>query len=146
MPIREECINRNNQRIIVVSDPDGGAVQLRLLNRSNRLVCVIRIDNCQPLNGPRCDYLVYPCNRSAIFVEFKGANIEDGISQIENTIQQLANDVVGRTRYAIVIGSRCPMYSYEITKQQDRFRRRLDCTLRIKNRCYDCRVEEFCNS
>lgn len=143
MPIREECINRTNQPIIVVSDPDGGAVQLRLQNSSKRLVCVIRIDNCQPLNGPRCDYLIYPCNRTAMFVEFKGANIEVGIGQLENTIRQLVNDVVGRKRYAIVIGSRCPMYSYEISKQQDRFRRELNCTLRIKNLRYKCRVEEF---
>jgi len=73
---------------VVCRDP-GASRELRFKNESGKRLVKIQIDDCVPLNGKRCDFMVREECGLINYVELKGRNVEDGVEQLKNTISQL---------------------------------------------------------
>lgn len=63
----------------------------KLINPSKKEVCRVRVDNCLIKEAQKkCDYLILNCSdQIAIFIEFKGGNIEEAFPQLDAAINFL---------------------------------------------------------
>lgn len=136
MSLDDGCVERISGTNVVLRDPDGGSSEFRLQIASEHRSCakIYIVDNCLVKVGIRCDYLVLPNDAAAVFVELKGGDVEKGFAQLEASVSELGPSLPARSLYAVLVPTRCPIPQYETAKAQDRFRRRLNCRLRIKNR------------
>jgi len=130
---------------LTLRDPDGNDSTFRMrVSASDRAhVRAYLVDGCLITDGQRCDYLVIPNARSAVFIELKGGDVEKGISQLEQSVKILATELNGRLKFAVLVPSRCPLPAYELQKAMDRFRRQYAVKLRVRNREYSCSSDEF---
>jgi hypothetical protein len=129
----------------VLIDRDGGPSKIIINNKNTDLtkLQIYTVDGCLVKEGIRCDYLIFPNDTSAVFSELKGADVEHGIAQLEQSLSDLKNDVEGRQKYALLVATRCPLAQSDVLKEQTRFRRKLGCELRIRSKVLECSTTDF---
>jgi|GEM_PF-4537502 len=94
-----KCEEIKSDPDIIINDSSGGKSEFRLKNSKRIKVRIIRVDNCVIKDDTtRCDYVIeIPIDniKVVLFVELKGNKVEDGIKQLENTI----NHICFKNRY-----------------------------------------------
>ncbi|MFC6185576.1 hypothetical protein [Pseudoxanthomonas japonensis] len=134
MALKSSCKRTGGAKVVLV-DPDGGVSKFVVDNENKKLsdLIVYNVDGCLIVVGERCDYLVFPNAKAAVFVELKGADVNKGLSQLKTTIKALAASVGKRIRYAVLVPTRWPLPHYELQRAQDEFRSKYACRLKVKN-------------
>jgi len=134
-----KCEEIKSDPKIVINDPDGGKSELRLKNPKKRKVRKIIVDNCVIKgDATRCDYVVeIPLDniKVVLFIELKGKKVEDGIEQLEKTINHICfkdryNSVLKKIAYLIITKVKIPKSKEENFKEK--FRNKYNCLLIIK--------------
>ena len=98
-----ECASCNQKGIITAKEKK---CTYRLINKSDKRFCKVKIDGCYIKEGKKCDYLIIDCERNDFyFIELKGSHLLTAIEQISQTISYFANDLDG-TVYARVVLTR----------------------------------------
>jgi hypothetical protein len=92
----------------------------------------IRIDDCVPIQGPACDYLVVASDGREHFVELKGKNVEHAIKQLESTIPQLSLHIQSKKEiWCFIVCSESPI-STKTQKFKEQFKKKFKATLKVK--------------
>lgn len=68
--------------------------QIVFLNNAQKLLLKIEIDKCMSFSGKRCDFLVIiPEDCNSFFIELKGCDFIEAIRQIDNSMNNLLDDL-----------------------------------------------------
>ena len=82
-----DCCISDTRKSIVIKEKK---CQITFLNRHEKKIFQIRVDDCLIKEGIKCDYLVLvPENKRAFFIELKGQDFLHAIRQINTSIDQL---------------------------------------------------------
>ncbi len=93
----------DTRKIVVIRDKK--STQWTFENPSGKCVCQIKIDGCiiADQKVKKCDYLFLTCDKtekSAFFVELKGADSKQAMAQILSTVQQVKSSLCDFCLYA----------------------------------------------
>ncbi len=106
------------------------------LNNPNcRQVRKIETDLCEVLREKvRCDYIFDTvCDPVAIYLEFKGKDLDHAIEQIEESIQMWRQEHKNHNRFGYIVCAKvAPTFSAKKGATEKRIQAKYDTTLRIK--------------
>lgn len=135
MEIKEECQETLSSSRIVCEEKRS---KITFLNPSNISVSKVIVDDCQIIDGKRCDYLIrYPENEH--YIELKGSDVRHAFRQLERTITMLGAAGFGK-RVSYVISSRSPLSSAEIQVFRVKFRKKFQSGLIVKNANFETKI------
>ncbi len=125
-----ECETTTDKSILVLRE---NRSQLIIKNLRREKIKQVVVDGCAITEGQRCDFLIIDSSNSEYFVELKGCDVEKAIKQLETTIIQLGGKAKSIKRYALIISSRCPLFTPKIQQYKSHFMKNFMATLIIKN-------------
>ena len=128
MKIKKKCVEKLTDSRIKCEENKRKIV---FINSNRKTINRIKVDNCQIIDGVKCDFLV-TYEKIENFIELKGENIKHAFAQIIRTITMLGNKNL-QNRNSYIISSRSPLSSTEIQNQRIKFKRKYNSTLIIKN-------------
>lgn len=135
------CLLENTKsRIIVLHEKK---CKLTINNTNQQALLKVQVDGCLVFPGSKCDWLiVIEETNVAFFVELKGHDIDHGLDQLCNSIQNIENRSNGficnnfSEKKCLLIVFRSPKSSPEIQKAAILFKKRLNATLIVKGPIY----------
>lgn len=131
------CSQETTDKIIKLSD-HRSKYSMTFSNANQKKCVKHRVDGCLITDGRRCDHLLIDNNEVEYFVELKGKDVNHGCEQLERSIQVLAKNI-SEKRYSFIVSAAVPKVSTTILKMKDRFKRKYNSTLTIKNKhCEHC--------
>ena len=90
----DDCCNVYDKRKELVTKEN--KCEYSIENKSQKLLCRLRIDDCLIKNGRRCDYGILNCDdKVAYLVELKGRHLLVAVEQISQTIDKLQANFSG---------------------------------------------------
>ena len=100
--LTEDCKNYSEKRKIVTLEERKGRKYIAT-NVSNSTLTLYTIDGCVVKTGNRCDFLLVKEKTDSYFIELKGSDLGHAVEQIDTTINQLADELLGNVHGRIVL-------------------------------------------
>ncbi len=134
-----KCEEIKSDPDIIINDSSGSKSEFRLENSKRIKVRIIRVDNCVIKDDTtRCDYVIeIPIDniKVVLFVELKGNKVEDGIKQLENTINHICfknryDSDLQKRAYLVITKVKIPVSKIDNSKKK--FRKEYNCLLIIR--------------
>lgn len=99
----------------------------KIINKTSKKFCLVRVDGCLIIEGKKCDYLIVNCtDQSAIFIELKGSHLPEAAEQIDASLTQLQKHLPEFTIYARIVTSKMTapdLNSSQITKLRKKLKK-----------------------
>lgn len=130
--MKEECAEVVTHKIIVFEEKKS---KLSVENLKQVQVTKIKVDDCEIIEGLRCDYL-FLAKELEHFVELKGQDLNHAYGQLRSTIQMLSKSPKLQKKVAIIICSRGTLSAASIQNEQARFKRNFSSDLIVKRSPY----------
>lgn len=109
-----------------------------VLNPNGKLVRKVRVDGCVVTDSatPRCDYLFEVASplEQALYVEFKGKDLERACKQLADTLKLFADRHRGVPRHCYVVSSRVPSAGTKPQVLASKFFKENKASIRFKGR------------
>jgi hypothetical protein len=126
-----ECDQYKSDIKIVIQENQSKII---IENYQRLKILVRKVDGCAIKQGKRCDYMVIPNDQLELYIELKGNKIYDAIEQLEITIKTLSENYRQKRKECFIISSRTPSMDTIIQNAKQRFKKRYNSNLTIKNK------------
>jgi len=126
-----KCEQVVNDREIVLKENHS---RLKFINASKADVRKIKVDDCLPIKGKKCDWLIITSGDVEHFVELKGNDVNHAVKQLENTMKNISTDYKKRKKHCFIACTRSPKTSTEIQCLKVLFKRKYNSNLYVKSR------------
>lgn len=114
--------------------------KITFVNNENRNIRKVIVDGCVEIEGRKCDFLLITEDGTEYYVELKGCNVEEAVSQIENTIKKISSSACLLKKHSYIISTRCPLLSPQIQKIKLKFKKMYMSSLHIKKMCQEISI------
>lgn len=113
---------------------------LNIKNSARRDLLRLQVDGCLIVTGKRCDWLLIDKKTNTeIFIELKGADVDEGIKQICTSVEVLSKNP--KKKFGYVVCTRCPISSPGLQKLQKALLKSHSMTLRVRSRIHTEDIE-----
>lgn len=131
MILTQESSICEQQQKLIISKENGR--EHRADNRENRYnVRHYHLDGGLIKQRTCCDYLLLnDSNQKAYFIELKGRNVKDAVSQLEAAVYIVKDEIPGYEIYFRIIGSKMKTHEIdnsEVRRLKDKYRGKLEYT------------------
>jgi hypothetical protein len=139
MNFKDECIEVNNHPIIVLKDPKNSKCEVRIFNHEKYKVSKIIVDDCQIVEGKRCDYMIIDKDIEHYF-EMKDSKISRALDQIESTINKVSEDKKTIEKKAYVITTKGPKFTSIVQNKKLKFVNKYNCSIKVATRNLEIKI------
>ena len=127
--MKKKCLTTNNDKLVVFKEKRS---KLTIVNRKQVSATKVIVDDCVITSGIRCDFL-YIINKTELFIELKGQDLNHALDQLETTIKKLSKDSKKFKKKSFIICTRSPLNSASIQNHRVKFRKNFNSELIVKN-------------